>query len=171
MEGSSWLSLSSCCIWRYSCVGFRSPNWSALSNCFSRCCSDADVRLTSFFLQLSVGIVSWGLMRSRTFCATSSGWRELTPYAAYLVRSAAMFRVVNRASTCETRALGHGETVQREFDADSRGDCWCCLCGGVVEVEAVAEELIASCCCWSTVRSGSPCNLAFNSVLDFVKWH
>ena len=84
------------------------------------------------------------MRRSRTSCATS-GWRELTPYA-YLVRSAAMFRMVNWASTCETRALGHSEPVRGEFDADSRGDCWCCLCGGVVEVETVAEEL-TSCCC------------------------
>ncbi len=53
------------------------------------------------------------MRRSRTSCATS-GWRELTPYA-YLVRSAAMFRVVNWASTCETRALGHSEPVRRSL--------------------------------------------------------
>ena len=71
IEGSSCLSPSSC-IRRRSWVGFRSPNCSAFCDWCSRCCSEADVRLTSFDFSRVYGFSAGGFIkRSRTSWETS----------------------------------------------------------------------------------------------------
>ena len=66
------LSPSSCCMWRRSCVGLRSPSSSPLMSCCSFRCSEAAVRLVSSALSVSYVLSSGGRSRrSRTSTANS----------------------------------------------------------------------------------------------------
>ena len=95
----------SCCIWRRSCVGFRSPSSSEVKRSCKRFLSEAAVLLIRRSFSLEYASTSGGQrMMSRTSVANSFESAAMT--WSNFVRWLVMFRVANCASTCANQTSG-----------------------------------------------------------------